>query len=138
MLTKMGNKLKWAYVGPTLVKFGSAELLGQILARINQISQVNKPQEQNKLLLNWVLGQKWDKLLGLIQVGSTEYQVKQKVNLNSLVGGGCMELVLWCGVHWVGHKTPPKWWCWDWADGAGQYPCPAVVFEGEWGPQQKS
>ena len=75
-------------MGPTLVKFGSAELLGQILARINQISQVNKPQEQNKLLLNWVLGQKWDKLLGLIQVGSTEFQVKQKVNLNSLVGGG--------------------------------------------------
>jgi hypothetical protein len=89
-------------VGPTLVKFGSAELLGQILARINQISQVNKPQEQNKLLLNWVLGQKWDKLLGLIQVGSTEYQVKQKVNLNSLVGGGLEKLTY--GV-WG-----PQWW----------------------------
>ena len=61
-------------------------------------------------------------------------QVKLLVNLGSMVGGGLYGTDL--------DRWGPLWWSQNTTKGGGltksdlsrAIPCPAVVFEGEWGP----
>jgi hypothetical protein len=52
---------------------------------------MNKPTSQNKYLLIGGLRQKWDKLLGGFQVGSTEPKLKRVLNVERWPGGGLKE-----------------------------------------------
>ena len=68
-------------MGPTMDESGSNKLVGLVKAQFDQISSVDKLVNQNKLIQNSKATQNRDRLEGLFQVGSTGFQVKQKVNL---------------------------------------------------------
>ena len=78
---------------------GLNKLVGLVKAQFGQISSVDKLVSQNKLIQNLIATQNGDRVEGLFQVGSTGIQVKQKVNLRSLVGGGWERLIRRCRAH---------------------------------------
>ena len=81
LLTEVANKLTRAYVGPTMDESDSNKYFGLVKAKFSQVSSVDKLISTNKQFQNSIWTQNGDRLEGLFQVGSTEIQVKQKVNL---------------------------------------------------------
>ena len=69
-------------------------------------------------------------------MGSSGQKVKQRVNKSTMVGGGCKDQLMGCGTHWVNHNGPPKWGGEQWSAETGQFPCPAVHFQGQFGPSK--
>ena len=65
MLTLMRNKLKWAYVGPTLDISGTNKWVGLVKAWFGQISSVDKLISTNKLIQNSNTTQTGDRIDGL-------------------------------------------------------------------------
>ena len=63
-------------MGSTRVDSGSPKLVGHVQAKFDKISSQNKIISHNKVLLIDGLRQKWDKVYGRIQVGSTELELK--------------------------------------------------------------
>ena len=122
-------------MGSTMVKFGSSELYEQVWAKLTQISKHNKPRIHNKHLLIWILRQKWDRVWGQLQVGSTRSKVKPMVNTWSLPGEGLEKpkIGLWDPLGWPQSTTKGG----SVAEGLKHRGCssPAAYFEGQYGPQ---
>ena len=118
-----------------MVSLSSMNLIKQDSS--NKVAGISQ-QITNKPLLIGFCHRFGDKVRDQVQVGSTSPQVKQRVNLHTLVGGGCKEPRLGTGTHKGGQKTTTKWWWWNCgaADAAGVFP--AAHFGWLWGPQIKS
>jgi hypothetical protein len=72
-------------------------------------------------------------------MGSTDAQVKQKVNFKSLVGGGFngTRFEEWGPLRWP-QITTKVVVVTGWSAAAGQYAHPAGLFDQVWGPQKGS
>ena len=71
-------------------------------------------------------------------MGPRDPKVKLKVKGGALVGGGWENLKARCGDHCGGHKTTTNGGVWDCYLLHRAACCPAALFEGLWGPVEKS